>query len=294
MTILYAVSTTQTIDYVVRVSGDVNSQMTSAERALAYTRIEPERGQDVSKPPPKNWPRAGEIEFRDVSLSHYTGGPNVLKNISFKINSSEKIGIAGRTGAGKSSLVAALMSLAETGGEILIDGENIKDYNVFCTRNAVSVISQSPVLINGTMREHLDPSKAHTDTELWRALERSKMTSIVKDLPGKLDAELSNSNFSVGEKQLLNVARVLLQENKIVVFDEATGKLDANTETEIQRIVDEVFEDCTVITIAHRLSAILHCDRVMVLHQGEIKEFDSPDVLLNDQDGLFRQLQDMA
>ena len=261
---------------------------------LTYTRIQPERGQDLTRTPPENWPHAGGIEFRDVSLWHYTGSPSALKNISFKINSSEKIEIAGRTGAGKSSLVAALMRLAETRGELLVDGLNINDFNVLSTRKCISVISQSPTLIKGTIRLNLDPFGEHTDTEIWQALNRTKISSVVKNLPKKLDARLDigNSSFSVGEKQLLNLARVLLQNNKIVIFDEATGKIDGNTDKEIQRIIGEAFKECTVITIAHRLSTILDCDRTMVLDQGEIMEFDRPDVLLNKPSGLLKQLQD--
>ena len=296
MTILYVVNTTQMIHYVVMVISDVNSQMTSAERVLAYTKIKTELGQDLPKTPPQNWPYAGEIEFKDVSLWHYTGGPYALKNLTFTIHSSEKVGIVGRTGAGKSSLVAALMRLAETRGEILIDGLNIKEFNMLSIRKSLSVISQSPTLINGTIRLNLDPLGQHTDVEIWNALHQTKMSCTVKNLPKALDAELNidNSKFSVGEKQLLNLARVLLQNNKIVIFDEATGKIDGNTDKEIQRIIDEVCKECTVITIAHRLSSILHCDRVMVLDQGEIKEFDRPAVLLMKPSGLLRQLQEIA
>ena len=295
ITILYAVSTTQMIDYLVRVAGDVNQQMTSAERVLAYTKITPEPGHEEQKPPPRNWPDAGEIKFRNVSLWYYTGSPKSLKNISFKINSSEKVGISGRTGAGKSSLVAALMRMAETRGKIIIDGLDIKKFNVLSTRKCISVISQSPSLINGTIRLNLDPLGQHTDTEIWQALNRTKMTSKIQNLPNGLDSELNtdNSSFSVGEKQLLNLARVLLQRNKIIVFDEATGKIDGNTDEEIQGIIGNVLKECTVITIAHRLSTILNCDRVMVLDQGEIKEFDRPDVLLNKPNGLLKQLQEI-
>lgn len=291
--ILYAVNTTQMIDYVVRVAGDVNSQMTSAERVLAYTRIKPERGQDEPKTPPENWPHAGVIEFKDVSLWHSSNGPNALKNISFKITQSEKIGVAGRTGAGKSSVVAALMRLARTRGEILIDGLNIDDFNVLSTRKRISVISQTPTLMNGTIRFNLDQSGKLTDAEIWDALKRTKMSPTVRSLPQSLDFHLDNDSlcFNVGERQLLNIARVLLQGNKIVIFDGATGKIDGNTDMEIERIVGEVFKECTVITIAHCLSTILDCDRVMVLDQGELREFDRPDVLLNKPSGVLKQLQ---
>ena len=270
--------------------------MTSAERALEYTRIQPESGQNSPKTPPENWPNMGQIVAKDVSLWHYNGGPLVLKNITFKINVSEKIGIVGRTGAGKSSLIAALMRLAETRGEILIDGLNINDFNTLSTRKCLSVISQIPTLINGTVRLNIDPLGEHTDAEIWNALHRTKMSSAVKNMPKALDSELSqdNSNFSIGEKQLLNLARVLLQNNKIVIFDEATGKIDGNTDKEIQRIISDDLKECTIITISHRLDTILDCDRVMVLDQGEIKEFDNVSVLLNKTGGLLKQLKERA
>ena len=284
--ILYAVNTTQMIDYVVRVAGDVNSQVTSAERVLFHTRRTPERGQNERKTPPKNWPHAGVIEFKDVSLWYYTHSPNALKNISFKITQSEKVGITGRTGAGKSSLVEALMRLAKIQGKILIDGLNIDDFNVLSTRKRVSVISQTPTLVNGTIRSNLDSSGKLTDAEMWDARQCTKMDSRVKRLPESLDFELDNDNlsFSGGERQLLNLARVLLQGNKIIIFDEATGKINGNTDKEIQRKSGEVFKECMVITIAHRLSTIPDCDR-------EIREFDRPDVLLKESSRPLKQLQ---
>ena len=296
VTIYYAVLVVHMIDYVVRLYGEVNSQMTSAERVLEYTRIQPEGGQNSPKTPPKNWPNMGEIVAKNVSLWHYHDGPLALKNITFKINPSEKIGIAGRTGAGKSSLIAALMRLAETNGKILIDGLNINDFYTPSTRKCVSVISQTPTLINGSVRLNVDPFGEHTDVEIWNALHRTRMSSTIKNMPKALDSEVSleNSNFSIGEKQLLNLARVLLQNNKIVIFDEATGKIDGNTDKEIQRIISEDLQECTIITISHRLDTILDCDRVMVLDQGEIKEFDKVSVLLNKPGGLLKQLKERA
>ena len=158
------------VDWVIRVFSEVNSQMTSTERVLEYTRIQPEVRQIFRKTPPKNWPNIGKIEMNNVSLWHYNGGPLVLKDITFRINAKEKIGVVGRTGAGKSSLLAALMRLAETRGEILIDGLNIKDLDMISTRKCVSVISQSPTLVNGTVRLNIDPLREHTDNEIWNAL----------------------------------------------------------------------------------------------------------------------------
>ena len=190
------------------------------------------------------------------------------------------------------------MRLAKIRSEILIDGLNIDDPNVLSTRQRESVISQTPTLVNGTIRSNLDPSSKLT-AEIWDALQCTKMDSRVKRLPESLDFELDNDNlsFSVGERQLLNLARVLLQGNKIVIFDEATGKIDGNTDKEIQRIIGKVSRECTVLTIsmvltiAHRLSTILDCDRVMVLDQEEIREFDRPDVLLKKSSRLLKQLQ---
>ena len=296
VTILYAVNVVHTVDRAVRVFSEVNSQMTSAERVLEYTRIQPEDKQNLQKTPPKNWPNMGKIEMKNVSLWHYNGGPWALKNITFRINAMEKIGIVGRTGAGKSSLIAALMRSAETQGEILIDGLNINDFDMISTRKCVSVISQSPTLINGTVRLNIDPLKEHTDNEIWNALHQTKMSTIVKNLSKALDSEVSNdnSNFSIGQKQLINLARILVQNNKIVIFDEATGKVDENTDKEVQRIISEHLQEHTIITISHRLETVLDCDRVMVLDQGEIKEFDSVALLLNKPDGLLKQLKDIA
>ena len=190
-----------------------------------------------------------------MSLYYYTGGPKVLENISFKVKPREKIGIAGRTGA-------ALMRLALTEGVVFVDGLNIEEINVISSRQVISVISQALILINGTIRANLDPFGEHNDSEKWQALAQTKMTSAISNLPRKLESEInsSDSNCSLGQRQLLHLTRVLMKKNKIIVFDEATGKVDRETDENIQSIVREVFKDCTVITIAHRLSTILGSD----------------------------------
>ena len=280
----------------IRHSADFNNYMTSAERAFAYTQIPPEPGQYIAKSPPKEWPNAGEVEFQDVSMRYYKGGPEILKNISFKVNPGEKFGIAGRTGAGKSSLVAALMRLALTEGDIFVDGLNIGGINLASSREVISVISQAPILINGTIRLNLDPLGEHSDTEIWKALGQTKMTSAISNLPKKLENEINSNdiNFSLGERQLLHLTRVLLRKNKIIIFDEATGKVDRKTDDDIQSIVRDVFKDCTVITIAHRLSTILNSDRIMILDQGKIVDCGTPQVLLNQKDSLLKQLLELS
>ena len=289
---MYAANIVNNMQYSMRLFAEVYSLMTSAERTLVYTRIKAEKGRDVNENPPKNWPHAGAIQFNNVSLWHYKNGPKVLKNLNFDINGSEKIGIAGRTGAGKSSLVAALLQMAETDGEIRIDGMNITKLNVISTRRNISTISQAPVLISASIRMNLDPDEMFSDSEIWNALEQMQMKSVISSLPQQLESEITEggSGFSVGERQLMQLARVLLKKSKIVVFDEATGKVDEITDKIIQSIIRNVFKNCTVITIAHRLSTILDCDRIMVLDDGKIVEFDKPDALLAKEDGVFKRL----
>ena len=297
LTILYACGMADVAQYGVRMFVETHSIMTSAERTLAYTKIENERGQNVAKSrPPDGWPNSGKICFRNVSLSHYDGGPKVLRNLTFDVNASEKVGIAGRTGAGKSSLVAALMRLSETNGEITVDGVHNRDISVQILRESISVISQSPVLVSGRLRESLDPRNEFLDSKIWSALECVKMKYLVSCLHDQLDTivEGSGSNFSVGERQLVHLARVLLQKSKIVVFDEATANVDWNTDEIIQRVVRNEFVSSTVITIAHRLNTILDCDRIMLLDDGEILEFDEPKVLLGKKDGGFRKFYDTS
>lgn len=296
VTILYAINTVQNVQYVMRLFAEIHSQMTSAERTLAYTKLNAEKGRDAKNKPPSGWPRTGTIQFKNVSLSHYEGGPNILRNLSFDIKSTEKIGIAGRTGAGKSSLVAALMQMAETDGEIIVDDVNITKFNVVSYRGSISVIPQSPTLINGSLRLNLDPFYMFTDMEIWHALDQMQMKSIISSLPEQLETVITDggSSFSVGGKQLLHLARVVLKKSKIILFDEATAKVDKETVEKVQRIIPNVFKDCTVITITHQLSTILECDRIMVLDCGELVEFDKPENLLAKEDGVLKQMYKMT
>ena len=279
------------MQYDVRMFADTQSSMTSAERTLAYTKIPAEKGHDVVKKPPDNWPSDGKIQAKDVSLRHYEGGPKVLRNLTFEIRPSEKVGIAGRTGAGKSSLVAALMRMADVEGEIIIDGVNIKELNAKSIRSSISVIYQSPVLLSSRIRENLDPRFEFTDNEIWDALDHMQMKSVVSSLPDQLETVIAGtgSNFSVGERQLLHLARVLLQKSKIIIFDEATANVDQNVDEIIKQKMCNEFKNCTVIIIAHRLNTILDCNRVMLLDHGEILEFDEPKVLLEKEDGFFKK-----
>ena len=271
---------------------DLENMMTSAERVMTYIQLDPEPGYNTQTESPDSWPNRATIKFDNLSMVYYPGGPEVLKKLSFTIEPEEKLGIAGRTGAGKSSLVAALMRMPEPAGRILIDGLDVQQLNLPSYRSRVSVISQDPVLFSGMLRANLDPTSRFKDTEIWNALEAVHLRGVVEDLEGQLYYQLteSGSNFSAGQRQLLCLARALLQGNRVIVLDEATANVDFATDGLIQETIRTEFKHCTVLTIAHRVSTILDYDRVMVLEGGNIVEFDRPEKLLKLQDGKFAEL----
>ena len=263
--------------------------MTSVERVMAYTNLVSEPGYNTETLPPINWPQDGHVSFRNVVLRYYPGGPQVLKNLNFEIHRKAKVGIVGRTGDGKSSIVAALLRMPEAEGEIFIDNVCISSVQLQESRRCMSVLSQSPVLFSGSLRKNLDPLAKHRDDELWNVLEEVKLTHLVEGLDGKLDYELleRGENLSVGERQLICLARTLLQESKIVILDEPTANVDPNTERTIWNTVHEKLKDCTVISIAHRLNTVKHCDLILVLKEGQVVEFNSFDALVSQKRGIF-------
>ncbi|KAM9802673.1 ATP-binding cassette sub-family C member 4-like isoform 3-T4 [Syngnathus typhle] len=203
-----------------------------------------------------------------------------------------QVGIVGRTGAGKSSLISALFRLAEPEGKITIDGFRTSDIGLHTLRQKISIIPQDPVLFTGTMRKNLDPLSQHTDEDLWNALREVQMKAAVEELPNKMETLLteSGSNFSMGQRQLLCLARAILRKNRILVLDEATANVDPRTDSLIQKTIRGKFQECTVLTIAHRLNTIIDCDRILVLDASKIHEYDEPYVLLQNHRGLFYQM----
>ena len=275
--------------YAVRQFSEVENLMTSVERVMAYTRLESEPGYKVKTLPPMNWPSDSHVSFRNVSLRYYPGGPQVLKNLSFEIQGRTKLGIVGRTGDGKSSTVAALLRMPEAEGEIFIDDVPINSIQLQELRKCICVLSQSPVLFSGTLRKNLDPLQKHRDDELWNVLEQVNLHSLVENLEGQLDYELleRGENLSVGERQLICLARTLLQQSKIVILDEPTANVDPNTERTIWTTVHEKLKNSTVITIAHRLNTVKDCDVILVLKEGQVAELDTLDALLGREGGIF-------
>ena len=284
--------TLETSQLCVRKCSDVENYMTSVERVITYTQIEQEPGYDNYQQPPKNWPQHGQVRINNLGLVYYQGGPKTLKDITFNIDSQEKIGIVGRTGAGKSSLVAALSRMPQPTGDVVIDDVNIGDINIQSSRRAMAVITQNPVLFTTSLRMNLDPFEEHQDKELWDALEEASLKTMVEKLPRQLSEEVKECgrNFSVGERQLLCLARALLKKNRIIIMDEATANVDHKTDQLIQRTVRTKFKHCTVITIAHRLNTIIDYDRVLVLENGRVVEFDKPAKLLQNTGGQFSRL----
>ena len=210
----------------------------------------------------------------------------MLKRINLSIKAGAKVGVVGRTGAGKSSFVAALMRMPDAEGEILVDGIRVKEINLQKARRCISVLGQSPVLFSGSLRKNLDLLEQFQDVDLWRALENVQLKELVESFEGQLDHELleHGANLSVGERQLVCLARVLLQRSKIVILDEPTSHVDPQTEQIIWNVVREKLKESTVITIAHRLNTIKDCHMILVLKNGEVDEFDKFDSLMNIED----------
>ena len=259
--------------------------MTSVERVMTYTKLDREPGYEEERTPPQDWPRRGSIVLRNVSLTYYPGGPQVLKNINISIKGGDKIGVVGRTGAGKSSFVAALMRMPDADGEIIVDNVPIKEIGLQQARRGISVLGQSPVLFSGSLRKNLDILDKFQDAELWQALEDVQLKDFVETLEAKLDHELleHGANVSVGERQLICLARVLLQRSKIVVLDEPTAHVDPDTEQTIWNVVRDKLKESTVITIAHRLNTIKDCKKILVLKDGQVKGFDNFDSVVNNK-----------
>ena len=269
--------------YAVRKTSEVENYMTSVERVMTYTKLDREPGYEEERTSLEDWPQRGSIVLRNVSLTHYPGGPQVLKNINLSIKGGAKIGVAGRTGAGKSSFVAALMRMPDADGEIIIDDVPVKEIGLQQARRGISVLGQSPVLFSGSLRKNLDFLDKFQDAELWQALEDVHLKDFVGRLDAKLDYELleHGANVSVGERQLICLARVLLQQSKIVVLDEPTAHVDPDTEQTIWNVVREKLKESTVITIAHRLNTIKECEKILVLKDGKVEGFDKFDSIMN-------------
>ena len=292
LSLAYVIETTNVASYAVRKFSDVENFMTSFERVKVYTNLDAEPGYKIESMPPMNWPRDGHVSFTNVSLRYYPGGPQVLKDLTFNIKGRQNLGIVGRTGDGKSSIVAALLRMPEAEGGIFIDDVSVNSVQLQESRRCISVLSQSPVLFSGSLKTNLDPLNKHSDNELWNVIKEVKLNRLVEDLEGQLDFKLleRGENLSVGERQLICLARTLLQQSKIVILDEPTAHVDPNTERTIWATVKEKLKNSTIITITHRLNTVKDCDLILVLREGQVAEMDTFNALMRQQGGIFQSL----
>ncbi|XP_033468170.2 ATP-binding cassette sub-family C member 3 isoform X2 [Epinephelus lanceolatus] len=290
LSVSYALQVTMSLNWMVRMTSDLENNIVAVERVKEYCETKTEAPWEVEdKKPPPEWPTKGNVEFHDYSVRYREGLDLVLKDLTLNVKGGEKIGIVGRTGAGKSSMTLCLFRLLEAAaGEITIDEVKIAEIGLHDLRSKLTIIPQEPVLFSGTLRMNLDPFDKYSDEEVWAALEHSHLHKFVSNQQAKLELECSEGgeNLSVGQRQLVCLARALLRKTRILILDEATAAIDLETDDLIQSTIRTQFEDCTVFTIAHRLNTIMDYTRVLVLDKGKIAEFDTPTNLIS-QRGIF-------
>ncbi|KAM9748173.1 ATP-binding cassette sub-family C member 3 [Dama dama] len=284
LSVSYALQVTLALNWMIRMMSDLESNIVAVERVKEYSKTETEAPWVVEgSRPPAGWPLKGEVEFRNYSVRYRPGLELVLKDLSLRVHGGEKVGIVGRTGAGKSSMTLCLFRILEAAeGEIYIDGLNVADIGLHDLRSKLTIIPQDPILFSGTLRMNLDPFGCYSEEDMWQALELSHLHTFVSSQPAGLEFQCSEGgeNLSVGQRQLVCLARALLRKTRILVLDEATAAIDLETDNLIQATIRTQFETCTVLTIAHRLNTIMDYTRVLVLDKGTIAEFDSPTNLI--------------
>ncbi len=288
--ISYSLSITQVLNWLVRMTADVETNIVGVERIMEYAELPLEAPWIDQKRPESNWPQRGDVTLKNVGIRYRDGLDLVIHGINCRMEGGQKIGIVGRTGAGKSSLTVALFRIVETAiGSIEIDDLDISKIGLHDLRRKLTIIPQDPVLFSGTLRMNLDPFNSYSDFDIWNALSLSNLEKFVKELDKGLLFEVSEGgeNLSVGQRQLVCLARALLRKTKVLILDEATAAVDLETDDLIQKTIRTEFADCTVLTIAHRINTILDYDKIMVLDKGELVEYDSPDTLLKNNDSMF-------
>uniref|UniRef100_A0A7S4LEW0 ATP-dependent transporter ycf16 n=1 Tax=Eutreptiella gymnastica TaxID=73025 RepID=A0A7S4LEW0_9EUGL len=301
LALTYAWTFVSYVSFTIRSCADAEMKMNSVERMLHYTGLEGEMPSllpldvspaDMQPPVPPDWPSKGGIAFHNLDACYRPGLPLVLKGVSLKIAGGERIGVCGRTGSGKTSLLLALFRMLRTeGGQVLIDGVDISKIPLTVLRSRMAVIPQDAVLFTGTVRGNLDPAGQQPDDRLWEALRVAQLGDVVRSLDDEV-AE-NGENFSMGQRQLFCLARAFIKKSRVLCLDEATASVDHETDRVIQGLIRTVFGGCTIITIAHRISTITDYDKVLVLGEGKVLEFDEPAVLLQ-RESMFKSLVDTA
>ncbi|XP_020982729.1 ABC transporter C family member 3 isoform X2 [Arachis duranensis] len=272
----------------------LENKIISVERIMQYTCVpsEPPLVVEENRPDP-SWPLYGEVDIQNLQVRYASHLPLVLRGISCTFYGGLKTGIVGRTGSGKSTLIQTLFRIVEpAAGRVMIDGINISSVGLHDLRSRLGIIPQDPTMFEGTVRNNLDPLEEYTDEQIWEALDKCQLGDEVRKKEGKLDSPVSENgeNWSMGQRQLVCLGRVLLKKSKILVLDEATASVDTATDNLIQQTLKLHFADSTIITIAHRITSILDSNMVLLLHQGVIEEYESPSKLLEDRCSSFSQL----
>ncbi|WVR09429.1 hypothetical protein IAU60_006496 [Kwoniella sp. DSM 27419] len=297
----------QSFSWLVRQVAEVENDMVGAERIMHYANeIEQEAPHEIKEmKPPAEWPQGGKIEFTDVKMRYRADLPDVLKGLSISVGANEKIGVVGRTGAGKSSIMVALFRMAElSAGTIKIDDIDVSKIGLNDLRSGISIIPQDPLLFSGTLRSNIDPFNTKSDAELYDTLRRAHLvsnsprqsiggvpqhTTSAKRFTLDTVIEEEGGNLSVGERSLVSLARALVRGTKVLVLDEATASVDVETDSKIQETIRTEFKDRTLLCIAHRLKTILSYDRILVMSDGKVAEFDTPENLFK-IDGIFTEM----
>uniref|UniRef100_A0A5B7BJZ7 ABC-type xenobiotic transporter n=1 Tax=Davidia involucrata TaxID=16924 RepID=A0A5B7BJZ7_DAVIN len=293
LSLSYGLSLNGVLFWAIYMSCFVENRMVSVERVKQFTNI-PSEAEWEKKGclPSRSWPTHGNVELKDLQVRYRPNTPLVLKGLTLNIRGGEKIGVVGRTGSGKSTLIQVFFRLVEpSGGRIIIDGIDICMLGLHDLRSRFGIIPQEPVLFEGTVRSNIDPIGLYSDEEIWKSLERCQLKEVVAAKPGKLDSSVvdNGDNWSVGQRQLLCLGRVMLKHSRLLFMDEATASVDSQTDAVVQKIIREDFATCTIISIAHRIPTVMDCDRVLVIDAGWAKEFDKPSRLL-ERPSLFGAL----
>ncbi|KAJ7103247.1 P-loop containing nucleoside triphosphate hydrolase protein [Mycena belliarum] len=282
----------------VRVAAQLELDFNSVERVVEYLIVPQEAPAIIEKSrPPAYWPSdTGTLVVENLWIQYDPGLPPALRNLSFTVKPSEKIGVVGRTGSGKSTLALSLLRMVEpAGGKITVDGIDISAIGLEDLRTRITIVSQDVSLFSGTIRSNLDPLGVNTDEECLDVLERCHLLPLLRhnasqSEPTLLDMPVNQGSLSAGERQLIALSRAILRRTNIIIMDEATSQIDSNLDDQIQKTIREELSGAIVITIAHRLKTIIDYDRILVLDDGELQEFDSPKALLQKTGGPFREM----
>jgi len=293
LVVSYALSISSAVAMTVRLASMAEVSFNSVDRVLEYCAIKSEAPEEIEGACPPGWPTAGSVEYEGVKMRYRAGLPLVLRGLDIKVAAGSKVGVVGRTGAGKSSLINTLFRLMELdAGVIRVDGVDISQLGLHQLRGALAIIPQVPALFTGTLRFNLDPFGEYSDEEVWQAVQRAHLHEVVSRSPLGLDMQLreGGSPFSMGQKQLVALARALLKSAKVLVLDEATASVDVETDALIQKTIREEFRGCTLIAIAHRLHTVIESDLLVVMDAGYAVECGKPVELLNNPEGVFTSM----